>query len=278
MPAPGERHVGQMAGQPLHRLRRSGAGHQGHRDQQPDRQRQRHQPAALRSCQAPVGDRPPGQVLDHPVAWVSFQLTQPHELRQPAAGQHRAGGRDHRRNRDDRMAERHRLAGNRRRLPRGQHHPRAGPARRQPPGPGPQVSSPERRNRHQRRLRQAPARHFRGQRTCTISNRHAGRHPGLLLRTGSDTRIHTRSPAHDQTAHPQAVTRPWTAPGPASRGILALVPEFRHPAATQTALPGHSAPQRAARRPVRAPNSPRKPQVTRPGTLSPWCWASRVYV
>ena len=112
------------------------------------------------------------------------QLTQPHELRRPAAGQHRSGGRDHRRNRDDGLAERHRLAGDRQRLPRGQHHPRAGPARRQPPGPGPQVSSPERRDRHRRRIHQAPACHLRSQRTCTISSRHAGRHPGFLLRIG----------------------------------------------------------------------------------------------
>jgi hypothetical protein len=82
------------------------------------------------------------------------------------------------------------------------------------------------------------------------------------------------SPAHDQTAPPRAVARPSTTPSPTSWGILALVSEFWRPAATQTALPGHSAPQRIARRPVRAPNSPRKSQVTRPVALSPWCWCA----
>ena len=65
------------------------AHHQRHRHGQPDRQRERHDPFPLRHRHPPLRGRCRGQRLDHALAQVPFQLAQPHEIRQPAARQHR---------------------------------------------------------------------------------------------------------------------------------------------------------------------------------------------
>jgi hypothetical protein len=153
VPFPRERHLRDQPGHPPQRLAIPGIGHQRYRDHQPDHQRAGHDPLPLPRRHPPLSDRRRGQFLDHALAQVPLQLTQPHEIGQPPAGQHHPAP-DHRRSGHHRMAERHQRPWLHRRP--GQHRP---PPAGRPPRPGPQVSGPER--HHPRRLR----------RVCNISNR-----------------------------------------------------------------------------------------------------------
>ncbi len=62
----------------------------GHREHQPDHQRIRHDPPPLPLLQPALLQRLRHRLLDHAVTEMTFQLAQPHEIRQPPARQHAA--------------------------------------------------------------------------------------------------------------------------------------------------------------------------------------------
>ena len=104
-----QRRARSAASSPARRLTVRGVRHQRHRHGQPDYQRVRHDPLPLPGRHPPVRDRLARQLLDRPLAQVPLQLPEPHEIGQPAAGQHHPAP-YHRRCGHHRMAERHHRA------------------------------------------------------------------------------------------------------------------------------------------------------------------------
>ena len=168
MPLPVKRHARQQPGQLPQRRAIRRLRHQRHRDGQPDRQLQRHDPPPPRRAHPPGGDARRDQALDHSLAQVPLQFPEPDETGQPAAGQHRAAP-DHRRGRHHRLAEHHhRARRHRRSRSRGRHRPLP------PCRASVQVSRPDR-HHPRRRPRRHRARRIPG---CVISGRHIRRHEG----------------------------------------------------------------------------------------------------